>query len=437
MSDEYSLLLDFFAVVAIIAVTAFFVVAEIAILTSSRPKLHHMIQKGNVGAKRAVELTKKPDILLSTTQVGITLMNLLLGLFGGISITEHIAALLEHAPYISKYSYIAGYAVSLLLITYLTVLGEVIPKRIALMHSEKAAALTAWIMQVFIKILYPFVMIITISIKGFMHVFRIKEKRERISPEEIKYIINQAGTSGTIDTTERDMICRLINLSSMRVGAIMTPRNKIIALDLTRNSEQNLETLHKHTFSCFPLIDGEINKLRGIVYVKKLLNRSSIDNDSLLNATQPSPITYIPEIAKVSKLMEIFCAKQTKIAVVLDEYGDVEGIVTFTDILKTFLGDISRLVEGRRPDIFKKQEDVYIVSGNVLIDEIMEQLELSSLPGDDIEEYRTLASFILKQLGTIPKAGDLFVASGWEFKILKMDKFRIDRVKIVKIKMTS
>ncbi len=425
-----SFLTDVIAIIVIMAINSFFVISEIAVLTAAKPKLHKMLHKGTLGSKQAIKLTQQPELFLSTVQIGITLMSLLLGVFGGTTITGHVSSLLHDIPYLAAYSHVIGYSLSILVITYFTVLSEIVPKRIAMLNPEKIAARVSYGMYFFITLLYPLIWVLTRSTKFLIQIFRIKNNDAHVSVEEIKFLINQAENSGTLDKTERDMIKRLVNLSDMQVGAIMTPRNKIISLDLSNSEQVNVNKLKQHQFNYFPVINGELNNLIGIIPIKKLFNKLTITNSNLEEIAGQFQVLYIPEVAKVTKLIELFKEKQTKIAIVLDEYGDIEGLVTFNDILKTFVGDIAILMEGKKPGIIRKKDGSYIVDGNILIEEIMEQLHLTSLPGEEDEDYRTLASFILKQLGTIPRTGDTFQAMGWEFKVVKMDKFRIDRVQI-------
>ncbi|CAL7960858.1 putative hemolysin [Alphaproteobacteria bacterium] len=431
MHEESSLMLQLIISLILILFNAFFVLSEIAILTSAKAKLHKMAQKGDLGAKKAIKLSHEPDVFLSTVQIGITLISALLGLYSGKSMGEYIGKLIRHIPHIGPYSEIVGLAIALVIVTYFTVLSEIVPKRIAMLHPEKTASLISYVMPIFIKLAYPFIYVLTLSTKYCLKLLRVKENNKHLSLEEIKFMINQTEHSGTLEKIERDMIKRLVNLSNMEVGAIMTPRNKITALDINDDDRININKLKQYHFNYFPVINGDLNQLIGIIAVKKLIN-ANINNEMLIETAKTFPLTYVPEMAKVTKLIELFRNKQLKVAVVLDEYGEIEGIVTLNDILKTFLGDLVILVEGKKPGIIKKKDDSYIVDGNILIEEVMELLQISSLPNDEDEDYRTLAGFILRQLNTLPKIGDAFPASGWVFKVIKMDHFRIDSVLISK-----
>ena len=428
--------MDLLMILIIIIVNGLFVLSEISILTSTKAKLHKMSANGNRGAKQALKLTQQPEAFLSTMQIGITLMSALLGLYGGTSISEHLAVVLVEIPhvgkYIEEYSMLIASFISLSIITYFAVLSEIVPKRIAMLQPEKIAAITSHYIAIIIKIAYPLGAILTISTKFLMKSFRIKDNTNNVSLEEIKFILNQAVNVGTLHKTEHDLLRRLINLINMQVGAIMTPRNKIISLDISDNEKSNLARLRKHSFNFFPVINGSMDQLIGVVSIKALFNYQQITNAVLYECAKASNVVYIPEMARITKLIDLFSAKHVKTAFVLDEYGDIEGVVTLNDVMRTFLGDLAVLMDGKKPGIVTCNDGSFVVDGNISIEELFELLQISSLPGDDEEDYRTLASFMLRQLGTLPKINDLITAEGYKFKVLKMDRKRIDRVLVAR-----
>lgn len=411
---------------------SFFVIAEIAVITSRKTKLQDMAQKGSIGAKQAMKFCLYPETFLSTAQVGITLMSILIGFYGGSCITADVELLLSSINIFASYSSAISYFLVLVIVTYCTVLGEIIPKRIAMLYPEKVASTVAIGMLFFAKLAYPLVWILTISTQTALKIMQInKNPDSKISMDELRFIINQAQTSGMLAETEHDILKRIIHLSNTQVGAVMTPRNKLVYLNLKDKEASNIQKLKKYPFNYFPVTDGDLNNLIGIVAVKTLLS-SVVTNYKIKSLAYNFPIIYIPEMAKVSKLIDILREKKARIAIVLDEYGEVEGIVTLNDVLKILVGDLAIGMSDKQPDIIKNKDGSYTVSGNVLIEEVMYLLELSSLPGDEDEDYRTLASFILKQVGHLPKPGDEFITMGWKFKVTKMDKMRIESVSIRK-----
>jgi putative hemolysin len=436
MLHNNTFLTDLLMIFIIIVINSLFVLSEISILTSGKAKLHKMSAKGNRGAKQAIKLIQQPEVFLSTMQIGITLMSALLGLYGGTSISEHLAKKLEYMPYvgiyIADYSMLIASFISLSIITYFAVLSEIVPKRIAMLQPEKIASVTSHYIAIIIKMAYPLSVVLTISTKFLLNLFRIKDNTNNVSIEEIKFILNQAVNVGTLHKTEHDLLRRLINLINMQVGAIMTPRNKIISLDISDNEKSNIAKLKKYNFNFFPVINGSMDQLIGVVSIKALFNYSQVTNAVLYERAKASNVVYIPEMARITKLIDLFSVKHVKTAFVLDEYGDIEGVVTLNDVMRTFLGDLAILMDGKKPGIVNCHDGSFVVDGNISIEELFELLQISSLPGDDEENYRTLASFMLRQLGTLPKINDIITAEGCAFKILKMDKKRIDRVLIVR-----
>lgn len=437
-SNNGSLFGDLLIILFIIIVTGLFVLSEISILTSNKAKLHKMIAKGSRGAKQAMKLTQQPEIFLSTMQICITLMSALLGLYGGTSISEHLSEKIVHIPYlgeyIGEYSLLVASFVSLSVITYFAVLSEIFPKRIAMLQPEKIASLTSYCVAFVIKITYPLSYILTISTKCLLKIFKIKDSSNNVSIEEIKFLLNQAVNVGTLHKTEHDLMKRLINLMNMQVGAIMTPRNKIICLDISDKEKNNLASLKKHSFNFFPVINGSFDQIIGIVSIKVLFTYSNVTNSVLYECAKKSSLVFIPEMARITKLIDLFSSKHVKTALVVDEYGDIEGIVTLNDIMRTFLGDLAGMMDGRKPTIVERDDGSFIVDGNISVEELHELLQITCLPGDEEEDYRTLASFILRQLGTLPKIGDIITTDGFTFKVIKMDKKRIERVLVMRNK---
>ena len=435
-SDHSSFLRDIFIIFLIIFFTGLFVLSEISILTSNKAKLHKMIAKGNRGAKQAMKIIQQPEIFLSTMQIGITLMSALLGLYGGTSVSEYIAAQIKHIPhageYLAEYSMLIASFISLSVITYCAVLSEILPKRIAMLQPEKIASLTAYGISFVIKITYPLSFILTASTKYLLKLFRIKDNSNNVSIEEIKFVLNQAVSVGTLHKTEHDLLKRLINLMNMQVGAIMTHRNKIICLDISDNEKNNVDKLRQFSFNFFPVINGSLDQIIGIVSIKALFSYQQVTNTTLYECAKSSNIVFVPEMARITKLIDLFSSKHVKTALVIDEYGDIEGIVTLNDIMRTFLGDLAVLMDGKKPAIVERNDGSFIVDGNISIEELFELLQITSLPGDDEEDYRTLASFMLRQLGTLPKTGDIINANHFIFKVIKMDKKRIERVLVMR-----
>ena len=407
-------------------------IAEIAILTSRKEKIKRMIAEGSTGAKRVLEFIERPEFFLSTVQVGITLMSIMIGIYSGSSLSEYLSHYIEDMPIIGCYAELISNSIILIVVTYFTVLGEIVPKRIAMLYPEKVAALVSYSMYISAKITFPIVALLGISTKVFLKILGIKDGRQLVSYEELKLVIAQAENDGDIQKTEIDMLNRLMYLSDMQVGAIMTPRNKIVSIDIEDPIKDNIKILLNNYYNYFPVIKGDENKIIGILPTKSLIGNDLKKGNISLEKNIEDCI-YIPEIVSVLKLLELFRIEKKQVAMVVDEYGDIEGIITLNDIFKVIVGDVAVQKKGQVPNVQKKSEHYYILKGNTLIEEVMKIMKTSNLPGHSQEDYRNIASFVLKQLNRVPKKGDNFVAKGWKFRVLDMDKHSIARVSMRKL----
>lgn len=415
----------------IIMINSGLVVAEVALLTSKKNKLKQKANQGSRSAKKILKLYHNPEKLLSTILIGITAAGVILGALGGDTLSEKLAVYLSSIPVISGYSYIIANAITILGVVYVTVLSELIPKRIAMLHPEKSALVTSYIAIFFYYLFYPIMSLLSSTSNLILRIFRVKEVKQEGSLEELKMLLNQVEGHGSFSAMEADMMKRLLNLGNMQVGAVMTPRSQMVCLDLIDKEEQNRERIINNPFNYFPVTNGGLPNIIGVVSAKQFLDEK-FNNKNLQKISQKKSILYVPEMATLTDLIKELRNRQSRIAIVIDEYGEIEGLVTLNDILKTFVGDLATLVEGQKPSIQKRREGYYIINGSVAVEEVMEIMDVEELPGDEEEDYRTLASFILKQLNKVPKANDKFTVMGWTFKVLSMDKFRIAKVAMIK-----
>jgi putative hemolysin len=415
--------------VLIFFLNSVFVIAEIALLTSRKAILQKTASNGSIAAKKLLHLYKNPEKLLSTVLIGITSVGVISGLIGGGTIAGELEKIIAIVPFLNQYSSPISEILTVIVVVFITVSSELIPKRVALLNPEKAAMFTSYIVIFFYYLFYPFMQLLSTISNWVLKLLKIEETKQSLSIEEFKILLQQVEGHGNIESTGAEMIKRLLNLGDMQVGAVMTPRSQMVYIDIKDSELINKNKIINNPFNYFPVTDGGLPKILGMVSAKQFLN-SNITTANLLALAKP--IIYIPEMAKLNNLMTIFKEKQLRIAMVIDEYGDIEGLVTVNDILKTFVGDLATLVEGQKPTVQKKKNGSYAVSGSISVEEVMEIMQVGSLPGDEEEEYRTLASFILKQMNNVPKVNDQFKALGWNFKVIGMDKFRITKVLMFK-----
>ncbi len=422
--------LTWLIIAILIFINALFVIAEIAIIASKKARLELLHTKA---AKTVLQLKNAPEFFLSTVQIGVTFLNILIGMFTGKELTDDVVIILHDIGISTENSELIAYIFILISITYLTVLGEIIPKRIALFYPEKIALFIAPVMIFTGKVFFPFVKLLDLSTRSILFIVRLKKPKnaEDISIEEVRFIVKQAQTEGLFAETEHDIIRRVVNLNDMQVGAIMTPRHKLITIQKSDTKEVIWNKISNTAHTYLPTIEGDFHKILGIMSTKKYLLHKQHSKVKLKNCFVN--FTYIPDLTKVSHLIEIMKVKKIPVALVVDEYGSVEGMVTISDIFKIFIHDLASLYEEQGAQV-KKLKNGYIVDGNILTDEVMELIGVDSLPDEEEEDYRTLASFILKQLGRVAQVGDTILLANWTLKILSMDNFRIGSVKLTKVK---
>jgi putative hemolysin len=422
---------NLFIILCIIMVNAVFVIAEISLLTVRKAKLEKsVLQDKSRSAAVALKLASEPEKFLSSVQVGITLMSIMLGFYSGSTVADKLSEFL--VPFIGEYSEQIGNFIVILGITYFTVLGEIIPKRIAMIYPEKMAKFIAYIMQTVIFLSYPVTVSLSLLTKLCLRLCGIRESASDMSISELKLVINQAEVVGALEKTERDMIRRLVHLSDIEVDAVMTPRTDLVILNVQDDISKNLEKMRQCRYSTFPLISDNYDNILGIVYAKDVLELY-IQNKEIILQNLARKASYIPNTARLNGAINFFKQKNIHFALVTNEYGDIDGIITFNDILKTFVGDIVTKSEGQYSNIIKSSKGDYIVRGNVPIEEIIELLSLDYLPNSEDGDSKTLASFIINQLNRFPKPGDSFECVGWKFHIRKMQNFKIATVVISRI----
>lgn len=439
---------------AIIVTNMIFVISEIALLTASPSKLKRIAQDGNRGAKQALKLLENPNKMLSSVQVGITFMSMVLGLYGGNAMGDSLADFLSNIPHLSEFlgekRNLVGTGLAIVGITYITVLSEIVPKRIAMLYPETITMWIAHFISLFIIIIYPFVNLLTKSVQLTLKIMGIKEMSQMVSIEEIRSIIKQAETSGALQRRDSSMLQRLMDTSHILVNSVMTPRKEVVFLDISDDTANNVAKIQKKQLSSFPVIDRNFSHVIGVAPVKSLWN-AKITPEKLRGVAKKHPPLYVPETAKVNSIIETFTVKKAKIAIVVDEYGDFEGILTLHDILKAFLGDTSLLIsqhphleggdrgdlqhsgsEGRGASAPQPEQKICTVSGTALMTDIIEVFNRPSLLNlNQNKRHRTVASFMLNHFGGMPKANDSFSVDELEFKVLKVSGFRIEQAAII------
>jgi putative hemolysin len=408
-----------------------FAMAEIAIVSARKARLQQLANAGDSHARTALELAANPNQFLATVQIGITLVGILAGAFGGATIAEEIAALLNGIPYIAPHGEPIGVCVVVLGITYFSlIIGELVPKRLALNNAERIAAAVAAPMRALSTVATPVVRMLSSSTDIVIRLLGVKPSTEpSISPEEIRVLIGQGTESGVFEESEQDMIENVLRLDERRVGTVMTPRTQIVGLKIDDSPEDIRRKIATSQYSRFPVIKDTLDNVLGIVRVKDLLDHSlggqSLDLKALLQ-----PPLYITESMSILKVLELFKEKGTHIALIMDEYGGLEGMVTHNDILEDIVGYIPSADEPEEPEVTRREDGSWLLDGLVPIDKLKEIFNIEKLPNEKDSLCHTVGGFVMAQFGTIPCVGQHFQWEKMRFEVVDMDGRRVDKVLI-------
>lgn len=413
---------------------AVFVMSEMAIVSVRKVRLQQMANQGNAKARVALELANAPNQFLAIVQVGITLIIIVSGAFGESAISKQIAPLLRFVPFLAPYSEAIASVTAILLITYLTlVIGELVPKRLALNNPEPVASAVAVPMQMFANIAFPVVHLLNASTDMVVRLLGIQPSTEpQVTEEEIKVLIEQGTEAGTFEEAEQDMLNRVFRLGDRRISALMTPRPDIVWLDLDDSAEVNRQTMIDHPHSQFPVCQGELDSVLGIIHVNDLLSRCLTNEPLDLTTALRRPL-YVPESTPGLKILELFKQSGTHFAIVVDEYGVIQGLVTLNDILEEIVGDIASIDELDEPQAVQREDGSWLVDGMLPVEEFFELFEIEQLPSSQRGNYHTMGGFVVTQLGRIPNATEHFEWRGMRFEVMDMDGNRVDKVLVLPV----
>jgi putative hemolysin len=410
-----------------------FAMSEMAIISARKTRLKQLADDDNAGARAALELARAPGRFLSTVQIGITLVGILAGVLGGATLSEKLAAGLSRIPYVEPYSEAISVGVVVMGITYLSlVIGELLPKRLALGRAERIACVVASPMQTLSRLTAPVVHLLNFSTEALLRVLRVRPAFESpVSEEEIKILIGQATRRGVFAPMEEEMVERVFRLGDRRVSALITPRPEIIWLDVDDSLEEIQRKVAASGHAHYPVARGDLDRVVGLVQAKDLLAQNLCDQTLDLEMVL-QPALFVPESIPALAVLERFRETRSQIALVIDEYGGLQGLVTVNDFLQALVGDLPERGEPDEPEAFQRQDGSWLLDGMFQMDEFKELFRLKALP-DKGEEgyYQTLGGFVMVRLGQIPSTGDYFDWEGLRFEVVDMDGLRVDKVLIV------
>jgi len=424
-----TILFEVAIIVLLLIVNGAFSMSEMAIVSARKARLKQQADRGDGRALAALRLSESPDDFLATVQVGITLVGILAGAFGGATISEELTPVLQRIPAIAPYADSIAFAVVVLAITYLSlVIGELVPKRLALNHPESIARAVARPMQWLSKLSSPAVRLLSVSTKAVMRLLGARPSAEpQVTEEEIRILIRQGAQSGVLEEAERRMVENIFHLGDLRVRSLMTPRPDIVWLEISDSPETIRRKLKESEMSRYPVCQDNLDNVLGTVRAKDLLAEKLADRPLDLKSALRRPL-FVPEMMPALRALEQFKKSGNHIAIVIDEHGGTQGLVTHHDILEAIAGEIEPTTETEDQPAVRREDGSWLLDGALPVHEFKEILGLRKLPGEDRGEYHTLGGFVMFMLGRIPVVSDQFEHGGMRFEVMDMDGRRVDKV---------
>ena len=428
-----SYLIEITIIVILIVLNGIFALSEFAIVSAKRARLQQRADEGDTGAAAALELAEEPTPLLSTIQIGITLVGIFAGAYGGVTIAKGLAVYFTAIPSLAPYAEALSITLVVLVITYLTLIfGELVPKRIALNNAEKLAATVAKPMRLLSVIATPLVFVLSRSTEVVLRTLGIRETEEPpVTEEEIKIMLEEGTEAGIFEKAELSMVEGVFDLGDRRVASLMTPRPDIIALDLDDPDEENLRRMIISGRSNFPAFREDLESIVGMVSVKNVLARMVNVGSPDIKGAVTKPF-FVPETISVLKLLESFKESGVHSALVTDEYGSIQGLITLHDILEAIVGDVRSAGEPVETPIVVREDGSWLIDGSTPVEDIKDILSVEAFPGEDEGQYHTIAGLIMYVLNRIPSTGDYVELGDLRYEVVDMDGNRVDKVMVAR-----
>ncbi len=420
---------EIFAIFVLLIANGIFAMSEMAIVSVRKARLKQRADQGDTQARAALELADAPGQFLSTVQVGITLVGILAGAFGGARIAERLAPSLAGLPYVGEYAETIAFGIVVVIITYFSlVIGELIPKRLALHSAESIAVRVASPMSRLSKFASPIVSLLDRSTDGLLRLFGLRESAESpVTEDEIKILIEQGIHAGVFVEAERDLVERIFHLADRRVNELMVPRTSMVWLNIDDSPEEIKAAISGSPHSRFPVAGGTADNILGVVHIKNLWAQSLKQSSLNLKAALEKPL-FLPEGTHAFRALEAFRQSRTQLALVVDEHGGIEGLVTLNDILEAIVGDMPGPGDTVEPLYQRREDGSYLIDGALPVTEFKKLFSLKHLPGEQDDWFQTVGGFVMTHLGKIPRAGDQFEWGGLKIEVLDMDRNRVDKL---------
>lgn len=424
-----TIILEVVAIAALIVLNGVFAMSELAVMSARKARLRELSNSGSHTARVALDLAESPDRFLSTVQIGITLVGVLAGAFGGATIARALGDWFNEIEPLARYSSALGLGIVVATITYLSlIVGELVPKRLALQNPERVASLVALPMHWLSRLAFPLVRFLSLSTNLLLKVLGVRQADDRpVSEEEIRIMIEEGAQAGVFRLDEQDMVESVFRLDDQHINALMTPHTEITWLEADDTPDEIRDKIATSGHSRFPVCRDGLDHVLGIVRAQHLLADCLAGRpvDLLAHATEPR---FVPETATASRIVDLFRHSDDHLILVIDEHGSIQGLITEHDVLEAIVGDIPSWGESVEPEAVQRADGSWLLDGLMNIDEAKELLGIANLPDDERNNYQTLGGFIMSRLGVIPTTGACFRWGGFRFEVVDMDGRRVDKI---------
>jgi putative hemolysin len=419
--------MEIIVIVLLTFLNAFFALSEISLVSVKKSRIQHLADQGNSRAKTILGLLDKPENFLSSVQVGITLIGIIAGAYGGATLTDDMEKVLVNVKFLGDSVHMVSLLIVIGSITYFTiVVGELVPKTIAMNSAEKIALVCAPIIKYFTLATYPFVRLLSISTKLILKLFGVKENdSDHMSEEELKFMLFNAGKQGVLETDESQVHQNLFYFTDQTAKSLMTHNSEVEWIDINLSIDEIFDQLLKSMRSKFIVCDGQMSNIKGVITIKDFFENYKTPGFKLQDILE-DPI-FIIQNTPAFKILSLFKSKKQYIGTVIDEYGGVVGIITLHDLIEAIVGDLPDEDELDELDITKRDDGSYLINGKTLIFELNQYFQKEIIE-DNISQYTTIAGFMLEHLKSIPVAGNNFEYENYYFEIMDVDGLRIDKI---------
>ncbi len=426
-------LVQLLIIFVLVIANALFSMAELSVVSSRRVRLQQRAEDGDRRAKAALDLAESPNRFLSTVQIGITLIGTLAGAIGGAGMTGDVEYLFNQIPALRPSAHGLALGLVVLLVTYLSlVIGELVPKRLALSNPENIAGVVARPMKLLAVLVRPVIWLLSVSTEGVLRLLRVSRTQSSpVTPEEITGLMEQGEEVGVFEEAETDIVESVFRLGDLRAGALMTPRTDIDWVDLEEPFEENLKRIMDSPHTHFLVAHGSLDDVQGILRGKDVLARIT-DGKQVELAELIQPARFIPESMPAFEVVELLRGASGNLALVIDEFGGLVGMVTLFDVMEAIVGGISKRGEPVVPEAIQREDGSWLVEGMMRIDEFKKLFDIDELPEEARAGYQTVGGFVMTMIGAVPHEGQRFECCGWKYEVLDMDGLRVDKVLVIK-----